>query len=652
MNNIIVTHIKHIKYIRTIYIILSLIFLPNKFYAKSNDTIIDSIAATGKDGGMFDEFVVTGARDETTLRHLPITVSVVSRRTLEESGEISILPVLNTQVPGFFSSSRGTMGYGVSTGAAGQMSIRGIGGPAQSGLPTTGVLVLIDGSPQYMGLMGHPIADAYSTMTAEKVEVLRTPASVLYGSNAMGGVVNIITRKITEDGVKTHIKAGAGSYGTVETEFGTQIRKKGFSRNIMASYNRSDGHRANMGFDQYSGYLKIGYDFNDKWKLWGDLNLTHFNSQNPGPINEPLLDNKQNITRGMSNISVENKYEITSGRLNLYYSWGKHYINDGHTADEAPLDYRFRSFDNMLGLSMYQSIKMYKGNRLTLGFDYFRTGGYAANENVIDLSCTQLVDTVFNEFAGYVDFRQDIWGWLSIDAGFRVSYHDHTGIEYVPQAGLAFHVPYEIEIKAIASKGYRNPTIREMYLFGPANPDLQAERVWSYELSFSQNLLDDKLTYSLAGYYINGDNLIMRMPNPSGGGMLNQNSGAIENWGMEMEADYRINGMWHINANYSWLHMENPVLYSPEHKLYAGCNFDKGRWHASTGIQYIKGLYSDLKTPVKEEYVLWNINLKVNILKWISIYINAENILAQRYEIIAGYPMPTATFMGGILMDF
>lgn len=67
--------------------------------------------------------------------------------------------------------------------------------------------------------MGHPIADAYSTMTTEKVEVLRTPASVLYGSNAMGGVVNIITRQSKEDGVRTRLKAGGDSYGTVETEF-------------------------------------------------------------------------------------------------------------------------------------------------------------------------------------------------------------------------------------------------------------------------------------------------------------------------------------------------------------------------------------------------------------------------------------------------
>ena len=144
----------------------------------------------------------------------------------------------------------------------------------------------------------------------------------------------------------------------------------------------------------------------------------------------------------------------------------------------------------------------------------------------------------------------------------------------------------------------------------------------------------------------------MRMPNPAGGGMLNQNSGVIENWGLELEADYRINEMWHVNANYSWLHMENPVLYSPQHKLYAGGAFDKGRWHASTGIQYIKGLYSDLQAKTTQEYVLWNARMSVDILKWLSVYVNAENILGQKYEIIAGYPMPTATFMGGVVLDF
>lgn len=66
-----------------------------------------------------------------------------------------------------------------------------------------GLLVLIDGHPQYMGLFAHPISDAYQSFLAERVEVLRGPASVLYGSNAMGGVINIVTRKMQEDGMKT-----------------------------------------------------------------------------------------------------------------------------------------------------------------------------------------------------------------------------------------------------------------------------------------------------------------------------------------------------------------------------------------------------------------------------------------------------------------
>ena len=59
-----------------------------------------------------------------------------------------------------------------------------------------------------MGLMGHPIADAYQAMLTEKVEVLRGPASVLYGSNAMGGVINIVTRKQQDEGVRTNMQVG------------------------------------------------------------------------------------------------------------------------------------------------------------------------------------------------------------------------------------------------------------------------------------------------------------------------------------------------------------------------------------------------------------------------------------------------------------
>lgn len=598
-----------------------------------------------------NEVVVTGTRSETDVRHLPMTVSVVGRPQLEASQQTSVLPVLNSQVPGFFSTSRGVMGYGVATGASGQMSLRGIGGPAQAALPTTGLLVLIDGHPQYMGLMGHPIADAYQTMMAERVEVLRGPASVLYGSNAMGGVINIVTRKMQEDGIRTNINIGAGAYGSVQTEATNRIRKGRFSSTVTASYNRTDGHRADMAFEQYGGYAKLGYDFTDNWKVWGDVNVTRFNATNPGSVMKPYIDNDQRITRGMTSFALENHYEKTSGALSFFYNWGDHWINDGYQPGGEPLQYRFNSNDQMLGVSWYQSIQLFQGNRLTVGADYFHFGGEAWNQ-FLDGHRETSADKSLNEVAGYVDFRQDIAAWLTLDAGARVDYHSQTGTEFIPQVGLAFHLPENAEIKAMASKGFRNPTIREMYMFPPQNPDLKPEKLWNYELSFSQRLMDNRLSYGLNVFYINGENLIIRLPNPNGSGMLNQNSGEIENWGAEANVGYQFNPVWSVMANYSWLHMENPVLASPEHKLYGGVNFRKGRWSASTGIQYVKGLYTDLDAATKENFVLWDMQGSFKATNYLSFYVRGENLLAQRYEINAGYPMPKATFMGGVNINF
>ena len=590
-----------------------------------------------------DEVVVTGTRNATDIRHLPMTISVVGRAQLENRYQPSLLPALAEQVPGLFVTSRGVMGYGVSNGAAGGLSLRGMSGSAQ-------MLVLIDGHPQYMGLFGHPISDAYQTMLAEQVEVLRGPASVLYGSNAMGGVINIVTRKMREDGVKTDINIGGGSYGTVQTEATNRVKKGKFSSTVSASYNRSDGHRPDMSFEQYGGYAKLSYDLNAYWRVWGDANVTHFNASNPGGITNLVFDNDSRITRGMASAMLENHYERTSGALSFFYNWGRHQINDGYHAGEEPRTSLFHSKDLMMGVSWYQSATLYEGNRLTVGFDYQHFGGESWNEAIADGTRTPGVDKKQDEFAGYVDFRQDIGSWLSLNVGLRVDHHSHVGTELIPQGGLAFHLPRNAELKAMVSKGYRNPTIREMYMFTPRNPDLKPERMMNYELSFTQHLLDGALTYGANLYYINGDNLIMTTP--VDGHMMNVNSGEIENWGAEGNVAYRINRRWNVNANYSWVHMEHPVISAPEHKLYASADFRQGRWSVSTGIQYIKGLYTSVSPATTEDFVLWNLRASYNVCKYASLYVRGENLLAQRYEIMAGYPMPKATFLGGVHIHF
>ena len=598
------------------------------------------------------EVVVTGTRNETDVRHLSQTVSVVNRSKISQALQPSLLPVLTEQIPGLFVTSRGVMGYGVSGGAAGSISLRGLSGG------TARLMVMIDGHPQYAGIFGHPIADAYQSFLAERVEVLRGPASVLYGSNAMGGVVNIVTRKMQEDGVKTNLRAGYGSYNTLETELTNRIRKGRFSSIVSGSYNRTDGHRADMGFEQYGGYAKLGYEMTDNWNLRGDVNVTHFNASYPGPVDAPLLDGDQRITRGMTSFAVENRYEKTSGAVSFFYNWGNHWINDGYTpsAGEGPQDDRFNSRDNIMGVSLYQSTQFFKGNRITLGFDWFRYGGHAWSEYVSGENIgttSELVDKHEDELAGYIDFRQDIDSWLTFNAGLRADHHSRIGLEWVPQAGLAFHLPHAIELKASASKGFRYPILREMYMFPPQNPDLQPESMWNYELAFSQRLMEGRLTYGVNLFYIDGKNLIQTLPNPNGSGMLNQNSGEIKNTGVEIQAAYRINRQWSVDGNYSFLHMENPVIAAPEHKLYAGANFSHRRWNVSTGIQYVEGLYTSVgENESKENFVLWNLRASFRACKWLDIWARGENLLAQKYEINAGYPMPGATVMAGFNLSF
>ena len=606
----------------------------------SADELADSLS--------LQEVVVTGTRNAVDVRHLPFTVNVIGRQALTEQQQTSVLPTVMQQMPGLMVTSRSMMGYGVSTGAAGGISLRGVSGGAGQ------MLVLIDGHPQYNGVYGHPISDSYQTLMAERVEVLRGPASVLYGSNAMGGVLNIVTRSMHEDGVKTHINLGAGSYGTIQTEASNQIRSGRFSSTVAAQYSRTDNHRPHTGFEQYGGYVKLGYDISEHWNAAVDLDLTHWNASNPGSVTQPKLENDQWITRGATSLTIENHYNKTSGALSVYDNFGRHKINDGYNADGGtPQTDLFRSKDAVAGVSWYQSAQLFDGNRVTVGLDYQHIYGRAwytdrkTGETVTtQRRLMQSAHSHENEVAGYVDFRQDITEWLTIDAGLRYDHHSTAGGEWVPQAGIVVR-PLEMgALKASVSKGFRNPNTREMYMYGTANHDsLHAERLWNYELSWRQSL--GGFSYGANLYYIKGDNMIQTVAGK------NVNTGEIENYGVELEAQYRIDSQWTLLTNHSLLHMENPVVAAPTYKGFLGANFNCQKWSVIAGLQYISGLYTAVgDNEQKEDFCLLNVTVNYSLCRSVGLWLRGENLLAQSYEINLGYPMPRATFMGGVNISF
>ncbi|MGP1436926.1 MAG: TonB-dependent receptor [Phocaeicola sp.] len=591
-----------------------------------------------------DNVVITGTRYHSDIRHLPMTISVINQSKLIQNYKQNVLPTLSEQVPGLFVTSRGLLGYGVSTGSAGGIKVRGIGSMAD-------LLVLIDGLPQYAGLYGHPIADVYQTMLADRVEVIRGPASMIYGSNAMGGVVNIVTRQTQQDGTTTNINLQGGSYGTFEANATNHTRSGKFSSVVGVNYGRTDGHRTNSEFKQTSGYAKLGYDFTPNWALSGNINVTYFESSNPGEVSNPYIDNDMMITRGMAAVSLTNEYEKTSGAIRAYYNWGHHHINDGYHPGGTPRATYYMHNDRMGGFSAYQNLSFMEGNHITLGLDYQHYGGHAWNKAMSNGAKTEIADKSVNEVAGYIDFRQDLAEWITLDAGIRLNHHSVSGNEWIPQGGFTFRLSNESEIRAMVSKGFRNPTIRELYMYRPANADLKPVRLMNYELSFKQRLFENRFNYNINVFYLKADNMIQTAMIE--GKPLNINTGKTENSGVELEAAYHINEVWNINGNYSFLHMSNPQLSAPEHKIYMGINYQKKQFSVNTGLQYVAGLYTATGAKErKENFLLWNVTANYRVIKELRLFVKGENLLAQKYETVAGFPMPRATVMAGINWNF
>lgn len=614
-----------------------------------------TVQATEPTDSILQEVVITGTRSATDVRQLSQTVNVIDRAAIEETNRASLLPLLTEQVPGLFITQRGYAGYGVSDGAAGTISMRGLTGSGTA----VRTLVLIDGHPNYAGIFGHPIADSYQSLMTERVEVLRGPASMLYGSYAMSGVINIVTKK-PQDGTHAYLHAGYGSFNTAETEFSVNTQQGKLSAVASGSYNRTDGHRENLNFEQFGGYGKLGYEISKNWNASANIDITRFKASYPGPENAPLLDADQDITRGTSAIFLENSYDRTSGGASLFYSWGDHWINDGYNVGATPKMFRFTSYDEMLGVSAWQSINLFEGNRVTAGVDFYRYGGKVVYDSIVNRTDSLLIDRRENELAGYIEMRQDIGTWLTLNAGLRADHHFSIGTEFVPQAGAAFHLPANAEIKLSVAKGFRYPTFKDNYLFPPQNPDLEPESLWNYELSFSQAIFDGRLHYGINLFHMDVKNTIQALP--KGGRPLNQNTGELKNSGIEVEASYLISKVFSVNGNYSYLKMETPVVGAPEHKAYLGGSFSSNGWHASTGLQYINSLYTTPKTEkpatvlanpdITEDFLLWNARLSYQLSDMVQLWVNGDNLLNTKYQINAGYPMPGIAFMGGVNLSF
>lgn len=578
------------------------------------------------------EVIVTGTLTQINRNNTPLAVSVLDRRQIADGNESAILPLLSGRVPGLFVTERGVTGFGVATGSAGQITIRGVGGN-----PTTGVLMLIDGHPQFMGLMGHPLPDTYVTSDVEKVEVIRGPASILYGSNAMGGVINIITRNETAEGIGGSARLSYGSYNTHKEAASVGLKKKGFSSYASFNHDKTDGHRPNSDFEILNGYVKFGYEINEHLKANADLSLAKFNAQDPGPDTlNAKPGNRIDITRGYWAMSVSNDYEKLSGAIKFYNNFGEHTISDG-----------FHSTDNNNGINLYQTLKIFEGSNLSFGADLARYGGHAENTKAMNGKGITFADTTVNEAGVYGFLQQTLFQHLTVTGGIRLQNHSKYGSEWIPSAGFAWQIMPHATWKANFSKGFRSPTIRELYMFNH-NPNLQPERIYSYETGIAHNFMENRLKIELTGYLLEGDNLIV-----TGAMGKLYNTGKINNKGLELAFNARPVKHLEFILSYSYIHMEKPLFATPKNNLFLSGTYRWERFRFNASFQNISDLNNDATGKVNlVSYSLLNAKAAWSAGRHVEFTLSGENLLGQKYEPNRYYPMPLTTIFAGVNLQF
>jgi outer membrane cobalamin receptor len=598
------------------------------FFVLSSCLLAQENAA--KDTVTLNEIVVTGTKLSTARNQIPFTISQITQKSIAQSGESALLSIIGEYTPGVFITQRGVTGYGISTGSAGQINIRGIGGN-----PTTEVLVLVNGNPQFAGIFGHPLPDTYLSSDVDKVEIIRGPASILYGSNAMGGVINIITKKETQDGFHLNNRTMYGSFNTSKVMLSSGFRKDKFGITASFNYDKTDGDRPSSDFELKNGYMKADYTINNHFTAGADFSVSKIIASDPGAQSANTPGYKSDILRTNSNISINDEFENISGAFHMFYNYGENEVTDG-----------FFSIDRNYGLGVYQSLKAFGGNVITAGFDYKNYGGSAINKLAMKGKGMGFGDFDVNEKAGYVLVQQSFDDRIVFNVGYRIEDHSVYGVEHIPSAGIAYYVSESTTLKTSVSKGFRSPTIRELYLFTPANRELKPERVINYELGLMHKLFSNRLGVELTVFKADGDNLIQTIT--TGSLPRNVNTGEFSNWGVEFSAKFNQNSSLNYILNYTFIHMDKPVLSTPEHSLYASVNYLFDNFRINLSVQNITNLNSQVSpTVVKENYTLVNSMVSYKVFQNFDVFVKAKNILDKKYQINYDYPMPGITLFSG-----
>ncbi len=591
------------------------------------------------------QVVVTATKTEMEISDSPQPISVITKKEIMNSPDRTIPQVIQ-RAAGVQINQTGPTG-GLSTAA-----IRG--SEAQQ------VLIMIN---------GRRINDAQngqfdlSTLPLtkdeiERIEVLRGGASALYGSDAMGGVINIITKSPSKE-LHTWFSSSFGRFNTQEYSLSSRWKPGPLGYGLFASWGRSDGYRLNGDYNGWTVGGDLSYDL--PWR--GELRVSARNTQKevglPGTVTLTDPDDRQKDNQTQLDLNYRDK--IGSNVILDFKGWQNIYRQTYDAGSQGPF----------VGPSVLHKSYATGGDfqiTAAIGSAHLVTGGVEAIQDRVDSDFSGVHEATRG--ALYLQDEIEVVKAVTATLGLRYDYHSTYQNQWDPRVGLLIRLPRDFRIRASVARSYRAPTFNDLYwptkiipgIYGEAgNPDLQPEKAWSYELG-GEKKFGDLAVFKVAGFYRDVTDLILWAPGPAPDFVWRpSNVRSAQIWGAETELVFSPWKGLTIPLSYSYLYPRDqttgePIANKPKHIINAG-------------VEYVAPF--GLKSSLKGRYVQYYVNdtstlngdyfvLDARLAYDFKIYqkfkgeafLSLTNVLDRNYQVSEGYPMPPQSLQGGVSFGF
>jgi outer membrane cobalamin receptor len=596
------------------------------------------VAVSGKEAEL-GQVVVTATKTEIEISDSPQSISVISKEEIRSSPDQSVGELIQ-RTPGMLVTQYGYLG------SLALPQIRG-STPGQ-------VLVLVNGrrindsQNGLYDLSALPVAKE----DIERIEILRGGASALYGADALGGVINIITISPTEK-PDTQV---SGSYGRFDTgQFSLVHRWKpgpaGYGISLVRE--RSEGYRPNGDYDAWILGGEATWEIRPQTEIGFSARYIQKEIGVPGTIQFPDPDDRQKDDNTLLDLTFRSQI-LPQMKLNLkgFYSSYRNTFDPGSQGIFS-MGPTTLSKNQALGGDL-QAI-------YAVGETQLLTGGMEAIEDRVNSSAYGVKRATRGAF--YLQDEIEIGRSLTTTLGLRYDFHSIYEEQWNPRLGVLWRLPAEVRVRGSVGRLFRAPTFNDLYWPATAwtagNPDLKPESAWNYEVGVEKTFGNWGVA-KIAGFYREVEDLINWAAGPDFV-WRPSNISSAEIWGVEFEGVLRPAKGWSIPLNYSYLYPRDgstgdPIPFRPKHMINLGVAYDsslgikanlKGRY-----VQY----YLDQTTTLNQNYFVVDARVgyefKISLQHRGEVFLNLSNAFDKEYQVVEGYPMPPRALSGGVNFSF